>query len=94
MTVSGARVSAPDQPARGTENVIARSSILRGRGSNMVTGFRIVSSLAALTGEAPHHEAYINYKCVLEGRPSLPRPFFPLDRCNDLATALYLPGET
>jgi hypothetical protein len=94
VTVSGAHVSAPDQPARGTENVIARSSILRGRGSNMVTKFGIVVSLAALTGRAPQHEAYINYKCVLEGRPSLPRPFFPLDLCSNLANALWLPGET
>jgi hypothetical protein len=74
--VSGAQLSAPDQPQRGTENIIARSSILWGRGSKGTTGFSLAVRLAALTGPAPQDEAYINYKCVLEGRPSLPRPFF------------------
>lgn len=73
---------------------IPRTRLARGRGSNVVTRFSLVVSLAALTGEAPQHEAYINYKCVLEGRPSLPRPFFPLDLRSNLATPLYVPGET
>jgi hypothetical protein len=60
----------------------------------MVAEFSVVISLAALTGEAPQQEAYINYKCVLEGRLSLPRPFFPLDLCSNLANALWLPGKT
>lgn len=73
--VSGAQLSAPDQPARGTENIIARSSILRGRGSKRVAEFSVVVSLAALTGEAPQQEAYINYMCVLKRQLSFPRPF-------------------
>lgn len=77
MPVSGEQVSAPDQPQRGTENQITRSSILRGRGSKATTGLRLAWHLAALTGPASPDKVYINSKCVLEGRPSLPRPSFP-----------------
>jgi hypothetical protein len=94
VPVSGAHVSAPDQPARGAENVMARSSILRGRGSNMITRCSLVASLAALTGEAPQQEAYINYKCVLEDDRHFHVLFYSFDRCSNLATPLYLPGET